>query len=322
MEAFLLGAALVAYNNILNRSSWFNGAPFVPVNLVAAATLVALALGPLGLDADALGFDLSLTGLAFGALIGCSLAIPLFVLASSPRTARFIADERSAGLAGRRLVYQTIVRVPLGTALLEEVAFRGVLFALVASAGTLPAALFSSVAFGLWHITPSLNMLDANRPGAPHRSKVIFAADTVIFTALAGLGFVALRIETGDLGAPLVLHATLNSLATVAASRAARRRSLELGIDVDHTGKGAQSGNEVLRSNSGGELDHGREGPPFGFVLGDLERLKSTAQILDNTSDVTQSKLAVDDDPVPHRPSAHPQQNNTLKELQSREHYD
>jgi uncharacterized protein len=254
MEALVLGAVLVAYNNFLNRWSWFNGAPFVPLNLAAAAVLVGIGLGPLNLDAHAIGLTLSIAGLALGGLIGGILAAPLFLLATSPRTARFVADKRSAGLSGGRLAYQTIVRVPLGTALLEEVAFRGVLFGLVASVGTPVAAMASSVAFGLWHIMPSLNMLAADRPGAPRRTQITFAAGTVMVTTLAGLGFVLLRVETGNLGAPLALHATLNSLATLAASRAGRRH-LQLGVDVDDARERAQPVDEVLGRHARWQLD-------------------------------------------------------------------
>ena len=146
------------------------------------------------------------------------------------------------------------MRVPLGTALLEEIAFRGVLFALVASAGTPAAAMASSVAFGLWHIMPSLNMLAANRPDAPRRTQITFAAGTVMVTTLAGLGFVLLRVETGNLGAPLALHATLNSLATLAASRAGRRH-LQLGVDVDDARERAQPVDEVLGRHARWQLD-------------------------------------------------------------------
>ena len=252
MDAILLGAALVAYNNLLNRSTWFNGAPFVPLNLAAAAVVVVISLGPLGLDARAVGLDLSIRGLAVGALIGALIAAPLFILASKARTAPIVADKRSAGLAGRRLAYQTIVRVPLGTAVLEEVAFRGVLFAAVEDGGTLRAAVVSSIAFGLWHIMPSLNMLDANRSGAPPHAKLIFAAGTVLLTTMAGLGLVGLRVETGDLGAPLALHATLNSLATLASTRAGRHRDLELGVDVDDSGQRSQSVDQVFGGHAGG----------------------------------------------------------------------
>ena len=322
MDVVILGAGLVAYNNLLNRWAWFNGAPFVPVNLTAAAVLVGIALGPLELDTHAIGLDVSIAGLALGALIGGTIVSPLFVLASNPRTARLVADKRSAGLTGRRLAYQTIVRVPLGTAVLEEVAFRGVLFALAAPNGTLRAALISSAAFGLWHIGPSLNMLGANRPGAPRRTKLLFVAGTVVVTTLAGLGLVFLTVETGNLGAPLALHATMNSLATLAASRAARRRALQLGVNVDDAGKRTQPVDEVLGPNPDGKVDEGRKQPPLGLVLRNRERLKSPAESFNDTSDVAHSEIAVNEDFVRARSPAHPHQSDSLEEFQPGEHDD
>jgi len=319
VDVLLLAAGLVAYNNLLNRWAWFNGAPFVPLNLAAAALLVAIALGPLELTARAIGLDLSVGGLAFGATIGLALVSPLFVLATNSKTARLIADERSAGLAGRKLAYQTMARVPLGTALLEEIAFRGVLFAAASSAGTLAAATISSIAFGLWHIMPSLNMLAANRPGAPHMTKLVFTAGTVALTTAAGFGLVFLRVQTGDLGAPLAAHATLNSFATLAAARAGRRHALQLGVDVDDPRERLQAGDEVLGTYSGGKLNKSVEQPSLGLVFGDLERLKPSAEVLDDASDVAHPKVAVNEDLVGRRPSPNLHQSNSLYEPESGE---
>jgi len=322
VDVFLLAAGLVAYNNLLNRSAWFNGAPFVPLNLAAAAVLVAIALGPLELTARAIGLDLSVGGLALGAAIGGGIAAPLLVLASNPKTARLIADKRSAGLAGRRLAYQAMVRVPLGTALLEEIAFRGVLFAAASSAGTLAAAVISSVAFGLWHVMPSLNMLAANRPGAPNHTRLIFAAGTVALTTAAGVGLIFLREVSGDIAAPLAAHATLNSFATLAAARAGRRRALQLGVDLDDPRERLQSGDEVLRPNSGGKLDESVEQPSLGLVFRDLQRLKPSAEVLDNASDVAHPEVAVNEDLVSRRSSTHLHQSDSLEELQPGEDHD
>jgi membrane protease YdiL (CAAX protease family) len=54
--------------------------------------------------------------------------------------------------------------VPLGTVLLEEVAFRGVLLGLVRRHRSATwASITSSVLFGLWHILPSLRLNHANQ---------------------------------------------------------------------------------------------------------------------------------------------------------------
>ncbi len=61
------------------------------------------------------------------------------------------------------MAYQTLLRIPLGTALLEEVAFRGVLFGVwLETAGARRALIGSSVAFALWHIAPTVELLEGS----------------------------------------------------------------------------------------------------------------------------------------------------------------
>ena len=51
------------------------------------------------------------------------------------------------------MAYESLARIPVGTAVFEEVAFRGVLPGLIARTTTEPAAVgLSSLLFGLWHV--------------------------------------------------------------------------------------------------------------------------------------------------------------------------
>lgn len=223
--AALLAVSLVVYNNALNLWPPFTGRLYVPINLAATTALIAIAFGPLGLDADSLGVArAAVSDVLVGGLLGAVLTGPLFALAVSRRAVRLVADRRVEGLKGSALAYQVLVRIPLGTALFEEVAFRGVLFgALRATLGTSPAGLLSSVVFGLWHISPTVNAVRANRAEARARSLLIAVAGAVLFTTAAGLVFVWLRITSGALAVPFGLHATVNALGTLAAVVATRR---------------------------------------------------------------------------------------------------
>ena len=120
----------------------------------------------------------------------------------------------SAGL----LAYRAAIRIPVGTALLEELAFRGVLLgAWTRIGGQLQAAIGSSIVFGLWHVRPTIELLDANglAPIGATRLGLVFAA--VAATACAGLLFSWLRIRSGSLLAPYIAHAGVNSLALLGA---------------------------------------------------------------------------------------------------------
>ncbi len=114
------------------------------------------------------------------------------------------------------------MRIPLGTALAEEVIFRGSLLGLFTQRHSpAAAASMSSILFGLWHVLPTLRTLPLNPAGArvhgnPKRTGgAVLAA--VTSTALAGYGLAWLRFRSGSLAASAVAHASLNGIAYLAA---------------------------------------------------------------------------------------------------------
>ena len=132
---------------------------------------------------------------------------------------RVLADRR-ADLGPRQLAFQTLVRIPLGTAAFEELAFRGVLFGVLsATAGRRAALVGSSAAFGLWHVGPTLAALRCNdvREG---RARLTAAA--VGLTALAGTGFGVLRLSSGHVVACGLAHWAINAVGLVLAARSQR----------------------------------------------------------------------------------------------------
>jgi membrane protease YdiL (CAAX protease family) len=231
--AFLL--LLSAYNNVANRWSRFNGPLFVPLNACATAIVVIAGLTAFGLTRDEIGLRFvagdALFGLGLGlALVGL-LALGLIV----PAGRRRLADERVSHLRGSALLYQMLVRIPIGTALFEEVAFRGVAFAGLRHLGVLEAALISSAAFGIWHIAPTVNLVEANQRDADPGDKIKAVIGAVLFTFCAGLLLCRLRIETGNLSTVVLLHATVNAGATLVSVGAARL------LRKDHSLEGATS---------------------------------------------------------------------------------
>lgn len=226
MEAFLVGLALVAYNNLLNRWPPFHGRLYVPLNLALTGAMLGLGLA-FGLSLDELGLGSGQgAGLLAGLSLGVLAAAPMFLALTTKRGPAAVADDRMADFTRGEVAYRALVRVPVGTALTEELAFRGVLFALLAGQAPLYAAVWSSLFFALWHVAPGLNLLyghgDADpgsRTGRHRRLLALVAASFV-----AGMILCGLRIWSGGLAAPLALHAILNSLGTVAAHLAWKRR--------------------------------------------------------------------------------------------------
>jgi uncharacterized protein len=224
--ALSLSLLLVVYNNVANRWTPFHGAAYVPLNLIFSGVMTLVAATTLDLSRAELGLegDISDAGVPVAAV--AVFAVGAFALARS-RHAYRIADRRVAGLRGPKLAFYVLARIPLGTAVAEEMLFRGVLFAAWRDAGisSLCAAMLASLAFGLWHVSPTIIGIRINDPQASGHKLRAAVVGAVLFTTVAGLGLTWLRLLTGGLIASIVLHGGINSVSAVAAVRAGRRRN-------------------------------------------------------------------------------------------------
>jgi membrane protease YdiL (CAAX protease family) len=118
-------------------------------------------------------------------------------------------------------LWRVQVVIPLGTVLPEELAFRGLLLALLGRRyGVLAGILLSSGLFGLWHVVPSLsggttNATMTSMVGADAAGTVVRVVVTVGFTSLAGVLLCWLRLRSGSLLAPALAHWTVNGLGVI-----------------------------------------------------------------------------------------------------------
>jgi uncharacterized protein len=227
---FITAAFLAIYNNVAHMPVWENvwRRSYVVVNLAVAASMLLLARPMLTATQLGLGEDSWLPGLAWGAVTMVAGAVVLFVSQRVPVVAETFEDRRYAELTDADAVKHALVRVPLGTALLEEVAFRGVLFALWEAAfSTWVAVIGTSVIFGIWHVGPILRGLRANgvQPGTPESKLGLWRG--VGLTALAGFGFGLLRVWSGGILAPFLLHWAVNALGVLTAVQRQRRLATE-----------------------------------------------------------------------------------------------
>ncbi len=157
-----------------------------------------------------------------GAVIGI-VALVVAAGAALPLTREAFRDNRyHLGWAGA--LGTAFVLIPVGTVLLEEVAFRGVLWGLLRRlGGTARATAASSVLFGLWHILPSLGLATDNQAvggavGQGRSGQVAAVLGTVLFTAASGVVLCELRRRSGSLLAPAALHWAVNGLSVLAAA--------------------------------------------------------------------------------------------------------
>jgi uncharacterized protein len=210
-------AVLAAYNNVTGLNSgherWY-------VRLNVGATGAALAAATLsGLTPADLGLG---QGRWLPGRLGCGLAAGAgaawLLIAAVPATRPLLGDQRAAGLDGRDVAYQTLIRIPVGTALWEETAFRGVLQAALRRVLPDTAAIaVTSGVFGIWHIRPTLQALRANGLAGDRRRAIVGVGTAVTATAGSGVLLSWLRARSGRLADTVLLHAVVNSGGLLAA---------------------------------------------------------------------------------------------------------
>jgi membrane protease YdiL (CAAX protease family) len=161
-------------------------------------------------------------GVAFAAAAVLVVAVGYGIAAVLPVTRPAFLDVRYH-LPPATSMITAFVAVPLGTVLLEEVAFRGVILGLVRRrSGSWHGAGFSSALFALWHVLPSMHLNRVNPAvgaavGQSVSGQVAAVLVAVVFTGLAGLLFCELRRRSGSLLASAGLHWATNALGVVVA---------------------------------------------------------------------------------------------------------
>lgn len=212
------GAAVLAYGYLIVEV--VPESLYVPVNLAAAGVVLALARRA-GASWDALGLDRGRlgSGARWGIVSALLIAAVVATGVALTVTRPYFVEARFADMGSAALLYQLLVRIPLGTALSEELIFRGGLLGYYGRRHSFwRAALMSSFVFGLWHILPSLGSVSSNAAGETLSSTAARAAGvagTVAATGAAGLVFCWLRRRSGSVLAPVITHAALNGLAVV-----------------------------------------------------------------------------------------------------------
>jgi uncharacterized protein len=190
----------------------------VPMNLAVGALLVlaahrhGLSLAQQGFSGEGVGPGVR-WGLAIAGVIAVGLGVALILPVAQP----LLGDQRVAHLTPAGLLFTVALRIPLGTALFEEVAFRGVLLATwERHTNLVTAVVVSSLVFGLWHIGPTIVALQRNGIALDGAGWAAVAGSVAV-TAVAGVLFCLLRLHTGGLVAPVLVHTATNSLGTMAA---------------------------------------------------------------------------------------------------------
>jgi membrane protease YdiL (CAAX protease family) len=192
--------------------------PVAAVLLVAFSRYRGLTWSDLGLSRRTW-----LRGAGYAAGAVAVVAACYAVAAMVPWTRLAFEDVRYA-LPAPQALFTAFVVIPVGTVLVEEVAFRGVLQGLITRyRGHRWGFTLSSVAFGAWHILPSLGLSQANAAmhavaGTGTAAQVGGVLAAVVFTSMAGVLLAELRRRSGSILAAAGLHWAVNALAVLIAA--------------------------------------------------------------------------------------------------------
>ena len=205
---------LVAVNvaeHVLGVGAWLGAV--VAVGLLVYARWSGLSWSELGLGRERLGSGARWAVGAVAVVAGVYMFAVLL-----PTTRVMFLDERYH-LSLRGALLSAFVIIPAGTVVVEEIAFRSVLWGLMARhARTTSVLIGSSALFGLWHILPSLHLASANRgvgdafSSTGSAATVLVVAATVGFTAMGGVVAGELRRRSGSLVASVGMHWATNAL--------------------------------------------------------------------------------------------------------------
>lgn len=188
MRGLVLGAVTTAWSTLVVPSLGLTPRRRAVVNAAFGVSLVAA-------TRPSLGLNFWRSGLTWG--LGAA-AVPVggsIVVAAVPALAQRVRPSDDD------LAEWVLFRIPVGTVVCEELAFRGVFDAVSPE--------LSPIFFGLWHIHPARTAGDS-------------VIGTVAGTALAGALFSWLHNRSGSVLAPMLLHYAVNASGAVLAARAHR----------------------------------------------------------------------------------------------------
>lgn len=210
-------AALVGLNtanHLLGWDSMWLG-PAGAVALLAFARWSGLTWHQLGLARHT-----HARGLRWGASVVGVVGLIYLAGVLIPATRTAFLDVRYH-LPPAHALFTAFVMIPVGTVLLEEVAFRSVLWGMLSRHTRVwQTLLASSVLFGLWHIFPatasaSNQAIGSALSGLGRLGPILVVGGTIAFTALGGFVAGELRRRTGSLLAPVGMHWATNALGVI-----------------------------------------------------------------------------------------------------------
>ncbi|MBP2184680.1 CPBP family glutamic-type intramembrane protease [Amycolatopsis magusensis] len=210
VAVLLLAAATFLANRVLPGWAYPVCGTIAALLLVVLARASGVASPEMGLGRRHLG-----RGAVVG-LIGMGVVLLAFGVALAVPALRPLFDDGRVGSPDlTEVLWQTLIRIPLGTVLIEEVAFRGVLPALLGAdqRWRWGPVLGAAGLFGLWHLLPSLALVRNAAVAETFGGFPLWLVSALAMLGAAGAGvFLHWWRHTGrSLLAPMAVHTATNS---------------------------------------------------------------------------------------------------------------
>jgi CAAX protease family protein len=206
--AVVVLAAINVTDHLLHPPWWVRA--LEGAGLVAWARLDGLTWSQLGLGRDRLGAGCRWALGAIGVVAGVYV-IGILLPLTRPAFQDVRYDLPLAEALGKAFVV-----IPLGTVLLEELAFRSVLWGMLSRhLREWQVLVTTSAIFGFWHVMPALHVGATNRGVSEAMGGLGTAAivvGTVALTTVGGLVFGELRRRSGSVLASAGAHWATNAL--------------------------------------------------------------------------------------------------------------
>lgn len=219
-QALLLSLLLLLYSNLTSLSGPERREDFLLYSNLGLLSLLLLWARWAGFTTQELGLAgaQARASALWGIALGLVLALPpvAFIALAPFVTGEPVQAGEINDLSGSEMALRLAFHVPVGTALFEEVAFRGVLYASWLRATDLRrTVLGTGIVFALWHLVITFQSVS--------ESEVVEAAPLIALGYLGsllglfigGAAFALLRWRTGGVAGPFFFHWTVVALMTL-----------------------------------------------------------------------------------------------------------
>ena len=219
-RALLLSALLLLYGNLTSLAEPERRGYLLLYSNLGLLSLLLLWSRWLGFSLSDLGLagDRAAVSVLWGGALGLLLALPpvAFIVLAPFVTGEPVQAGEINDLSGTEMAFRLAFRIPVGTALFEEAAFRGLLYACwLRATDVRRTVLGTGVVFALWHTVITFkSVTEADVVGSAPLIGLGYAG-SLMGLFVGGVAFALLRWRTGGVAGPFFFHWIIVALMTL-----------------------------------------------------------------------------------------------------------